>query len=264
MGSVQPGRAMGSPAQVKFFMYLVLDCSSSMGVISNKSRPQVEDSHGAAKSLSPWSVAREAIHKALEGTLARNKEVRALCNLGILAFNDSVTEVRKALEPGHGLPVMPTPAGYTDFRTLFEQLDVIVSRDMRAARQAGWRTHRPAVYMLTDGQPMTNQGAQPPRVFEPVVRAFQNNRHERLDRRGDVGTVTPVVVPFGVGNAKEGTLCLVKTSRWPAYIANSPDIGGDVERILRAIIQSISFSAASAELVVPNPRGARKVQCPGE
>ena len=247
-----------SSAKMKFFMYLAIDVSESMGW-------EVEN------QPTPWESAQEGLQSIVESSLVRDAEIRQKCQLGIIAYNQSVQVKRRARDEARFTePKLPKPIGQTDFKTLFERLDEIVEADMAYAFDQGWNAKIPAVYILTDGQPYLGETEQSPQQYLPAVQRFHGHNFKR--RYSADGSrenyVRPIVVPFGFGQvpsprARDAALCSFASPGMPAYVAeDSSATGGAVKGILDAIITSMVRSATSGAFMPETPAGARQLNCP--
>lgn len=227
--------------------YVAVDVSESMGKREGDAR-------------SPWEAVNDGLQMISDSLLVHDPELRDLCALGVVTFNDEFNPHRSIFQENNAANIdpLPEPRGQTDFKILFEGLNELITEDLEQFPSRSWATKRPAVFILTDGIPYLGEGPQPPEAYLPAVRAL-HAKQVPTPR----GPRSIAVVPFGFGDAQESTLCVLKSPDQPAYIAPANATGTIVDAIMKAILNSIVASASASDVVVRPPRGARIVNCTG-
>lgn len=229
--------------------YLVVDNSGSMSLKSDDKDP-FTPLQGASNILTGCA-----------SKFVREEYLKQFMHLCVVTFNATakvhMAMVRVAdMEPE---PIEPT-SKQTDFRELFTFLAELVSEHAGSYRRNGDVCKRPAIFVVTDGQPYVGGCEQPESDWLP---ALERLRHVQMpSREGE--TRSPWIAPFGLGRVQERTLCLMKSPGIPAVIASSRQASGDLAAgVMTAIIDS-SINSADQGPQITIPEGCREVMCPWE
>ncbi|MFG2099897.1 VWA domain-containing protein [Micromonospora echinaurantiaca] len=185
-----------------------------------------------------------SLHEALLGEPMAAAKVR----FSILGFADDVKErLRLAdLRRENELPTL-LARGRTNYRAVFSTLRQRIPQDVQALKKEGYAVHRPAVFLLSDGQPTDDQWAD---VYRQLV-----------DR-----TVTPCapnVIACGIGDVEAKTILELATQPEYAFVAIAEvDMGTAIAQFCMALTTSIvesgrSLGSAEPELLVQQPAGFR-------
>lgn len=182
------------------------------------------------------------VHEALLGEPMAAAKVR----FSILGFADDVRE-RMRLADLRTRDRLPTLAsrGRTNYRAVFADLRRRLPADIRALKAEGYRVHRPAVFLLSDGQPTNG--------------SWLAVHRQLVDRA--VTPEAPNIIACGIGDAEAGIILRVATQPEFAFIARSEvDVGTAVARFCTALTTSIIKSVpnratGTPRLVVDRPEG---------
>ncbi|WP_253866464.1 hypothetical protein [Micromonospora sp. WMMA2032] len=185
-----------------------------------------------------------SLHEALLGEPMAAAKVR----FSILGFADDVKErLRLAdLRRQNELPTL-CARGRTNYRAAFFALRQRIPQDVKALKKEGYAVHRPAVFLLSDGQPSDDQWLD---VYRQLV-----------DRA--VIAAAPNVIAFGIGDAGVKTILEVATQPEYAFVAIAGvDVGAAISQFCTALTTSMvesgrSMDSAQPELVVQQPAGFR-------
>ena len=201
-----------------------------------------DESHSMRRHIGELNRGLADLHEALLGEPMAAAKVR----FSILGFADDVKQrMRLAdLRREDKLPTLAT-RGRTSYTKAFADLRRRLPRDVRALKDEGYAVHRPAVFVLTDGQP-SDDGWQ--------------EEHDRLvDRR--ITPEAPNIIACGIGSARPATILRVATRREFAFVALAGvDVGVAIAQFCSALTRSIIASAPSRtagppRLVVHPPVG---------
>jgi uncharacterized protein YegL len=153
--------------------YIAIDVSYSM---------VQDDAIGAANDL--------VTH--LRDQVAANSVLADMARIGVISFSDEAKPVIPLgdLRTVTQLPLL-TVEGGTSYAALFRLLRQIIPGDLHQLRDDGFRTHRPVVFLITDGEP-TDDAADLQAAF--------------ADLTGQAFKMRPNIVPFGVGAATSDTI----------------------------------------------------------
>jgi uncharacterized protein YegL len=204
--------------------YVVADVSYSMGQSGaldelNKVLPQVADAIDANPML---------------GDLVR---------LGAMDFSDDARVVLRLgdLRDVHTLPTF-TPRGRTSYAAAFRLLRQEIEKDLAQLRSDNFKTYRPAVFFITDGEP-TDDDAELQAAFEALTAPDFKGR--------------PNILPFGLGDATKDSLdrwIHPRTGSKPmrSYVAKdgmSPKAAIDkvAEALLGSVIASVGSVSSAGE-----------------
>lgn len=165
---------------------------------------------------------------------------------GVLGFDN---EVRCYLEPSdlRELEQMPelVSRGSTSFAALFRDLRQRIPADVAALKARGHLVNRPAVFMLTDGEP--NPGDE-----------WETTHH---DLTNESFAQRPNLLAFGIGNANAATIRRIASRPEFAFIsASGVDTGHAIAEFGKALTQSVISSGQAlaeglADLPVEKPEG---------
>jgi len=200
-----------------------------------------DESHSMRHHIEALNQGLARLHEALLGEPMAAAKVR----FSILGFADTVTE-RLHLADLRRPVTLPTltARGRTDYARALADLRLRIPADIRALKRAGYRVHRPAVFVLTDGQPSD---------------ASWLAEHRALTDH----TITPEapnIIACGVGASRAETILALATRPEYAFVALAGvDIGGAIAQFCTALTHSIIRSAprstAPPRLVVQQPAG---------
>ncbi|MEU4422040.1 VWA domain-containing protein [Actinoplanes sp. NPDC024001] len=182
------------------------------------------------------------LHEALLAEPMAAAKVR----FSILGFSDDV-QVRLQLADLRRETALPrlTCRNMTVYARVFEDLRARIPDDVSALKGQGYRVHRPAVFVLTDGQPTDGD-------------AWLAQRDQLVDRQ--VTPAAPNIIAFGIGNAQPATILRVATQQDYAFVAMSEvDISAAIAKFCSALTKSIVHSgrtlgSAQPSLVVERPQ----------
>jgi hypothetical protein len=255
-------------------MYVAIDVSKSMcaAIPDGKAASSLDN---MAKDASPKKfTARDAADSALQHLFKagfQDEVLRDLVKLGVVVFNDYARIHREAWEPTvNGLDVnhLPQCGGVTDFKRLFEKLRSVIVADAETAMRRRIRIKDPAIFLLSDGAPYVDGQVQRPDAYRSAVKALHDLRLARYRFPGETEVPDPgepVVVPFGIGRSHPEALCEVVSPGYDAYQTDTSEIGDVVTRVMGAILDSLTASAAHRRItIVPPQRGIRVINCAGD
>jgi uncharacterized protein YegL len=200
-----------------------------------------DESSSMRKHIEALNNGLAQLHEALLGEPMAAAKVR----LSILGFADDVrTRMRLAdLRRETKLPALSV-RGRTDYARAFGDLRRRIPADVRTLKYEGYRVHRPAVFVLTDGQPSDD--------------SWLDAHHALVDR--DITPEAPNVIACGIGAARAETILRVATRPEFAFVALAGvDIGAAIAQfctaLTRSIINSAPRSTEPPRLVVQQPAG---------
>jgi uncharacterized protein YegL len=220
-----------------WIFYVVCDVSGSM----HAERPD--------GSITPWQVIYDGLGDILF-EIHESPTARDIAHMSILAFGDRVEEVLPltSLRDDVYIPSLPK-GGWTNYAAVFDWLAQAVPRDYDRL-SAQFRVKRPAVYFITDGQPVVEGVAQPDELWKAPLKALHDHSSK------------PIVTALGLGEAVERTLCDVRSSPGQAWVASPEAVPGQLlGAIIDQIIKSVVQSSSGDDFVFETPRGMRRVEC---
>jgi uncharacterized protein YegL len=201
----------------------------------------VDESSSMRKHIEALNQGLAQLHEALLGEPMAAAKVR----FSILGFADDVqTRMRLAdLRRETKLPTLSV-RGRTDYSRAFQELRRRIPADVRTLKNEGYRVHRPAVFVLTDGQPSDD--------------AWLAAHHDLVDPL--ITPEAPNIIACGIGAARAATILQVATRPEFAFVALAGvDIGAAIAQfctaLTRSIINSAPRSTAPPRLVVQQPAG---------
>jgi uncharacterized protein YegL len=182
------------------------------------------------------------LHDALLGEPMAAAKVR----FSVLGFADDVKQRSRLadLRRETKIPKLST-RGRTDYGRAFADLRRRLPVDVRHLKSEGYRVHRPAVFMLTDGQPTDH--------------TWRDQYELLIDRDRTPGA--PNIIVCGIGDARPETILEIATSADFAFVAMAGvDIGVAIAQFCTALTKSIIDSAPVGgpqppRLVVQQPTG---------
>lgn len=182
------------------------------------------------------------LHEALLGQPMAAAKVR----FSIIGFADDVRErMRLAdLRRTDHLPGLIS-RGRTNYAGVFADLRHRLHSDVGSLKAEGFAVYRPAVFMLTDGQPNDN--------------AWRTPYRQLIDR--DTTPEAPNIIAFGVGSVRADVILRLATRPEFAFVALAGiDVGSAIARFCTALTHSIIHSVrargpGSPRLVVQQPDG---------
>jgi uncharacterized protein YegL len=201
-----------------------------------------DESHSMGWHIGELNRGLADLHEALLGEPMAAAKVR----FSILGFADDVKQ-RMRLADLRRENQLPTLAvrGRTNYTKAFADLRRRLPRDVRALKAEGFAVHRPAVFVLTDGQPSDH--------------GWQDELARLVDRR--ITPEAPNIIAFGIGAARPKTILRVATRPEFAFVALAGvDIGVAIAQfcstLTRSIIASVpARNAGPPRLVVQQPAG---------
>ncbi len=205
-----------------------------------------DESHSMGRHLLELNRGLTQLHEALLAQPMAAAKVR----FSILGFSDDVKERMSLTDLRHTdrLPKLVS-RGRTNYGKAFADLRQRLPADVRRLKRQSFAVHRPAVFMLTDGQPNDSRW---------------HEQHRRLiDREATPGA--PNIVACGIGAARPKTLLELATRPEFAFVAlDTVDVGAAIADFCTALTHSIirsvpARSAAPPRLVVERPEGFEMV-----
>ncbi|MEU7058129.1 hypothetical protein [Streptomyces sp. NPDC046197] len=193
--------------------YLVVDVSSSMSPYQDTLNRTLEDLHL---------------------TLSTNPRVSEFAHMSVLVFSHEPILVLEMTDLAY-VPSMPTVVcgGGTHYGKVFDLVRQRIDLDVPALSAQRKAVLRPAVFFLTDGEPM-DSGWE--RNFQALV-APGSRRH-------------PHVITYGFGSADPNVLSKVATKA--AFIATgNSDQNEALSKAISSLVNTLVASAASAEMRIP-------------
>jgi uncharacterized protein YegL len=200
-----------------------------------------DESSSMRKHIAALNSGLAQLHEALLGEPMAAAKVR----FSILGFADDVqTRMRLAdLRRETRLPALSV-RGQTDYSRAFGDLRRRIPADVRTLKGEGYRVHRPAVFVLTDGQPTDD--------------TWLVSHQALVDR--EVTPEAPNIIACGIGAARASTILELATRPEFAFVALAGvDIGAAIAQfctaLTRSIINSAPRSTQPPRLVVQQPSG---------
>jgi uncharacterized protein YegL len=201
-----------------------------------------DESHSMGRHVVELNRGLSQLHEALLSQPMAAAKVR----FSIIGFSDDV-KVRMSLADLRHTDRLPRliSRGRTHYGKAFADLRRRLPADVRRLKAQGFAVHRPAVFMLTDGQPNDTRWRE---------------QHRRLIDH-EVTPGAPNVIACGVGSAHPETILELATRREFAFVAlGGVDIGVAIADFCTALTHSIirsapARSAGPARLVVEQPAG---------
>jgi uncharacterized protein YegL len=201
-----------------------------------------DESHSMGRHVLDLNRGLSALHDALLAQPMAAAKVR----FSIIGFSDDVKERMKLtdLRQADRLPRLVS-RGRTNYGKAFADLRRRLPADVRRLKTEGFAVHRPAVFMLTDGQPNDT--------------GWREQHRRLIDRAVTPGA--PNIIACGVGAARPGTILELATRREFAFVAlGGVDVGVAIADFCTALTHSIihsvpARSAVPPRLVVEQPAG---------
>lgn len=126
-----------------------------------------------------------------------------------------------------------TADGGTSYAAAFNALYNRLDSDVDRLKAQGFRVHRPAVFLLTDGAPTDD----PDTLWRSVLAKLKDPNYPRR----------PNILAFGIGNVAPEIILQVASDPTCAYVsANGAAVGQAVSDFCTMLVQSIVSSAAAA------------------
>ncbi|OHV35233.1 MULTISPECIES: vWA domain-containing protein [Pseudofrankia] len=187
-------------------------------------------------SMRPFEkVLNETLERVYEG-LYYHKAVAEFAHVSIISFNSNahvvlpLTDISKI----DALPEL-TCRGSTNYSEAFRVVAAQIDADVNALRAQGRPVLRPAVFFITDGQPMDDSG-----VWEGE---FAKLTSPSWPRR-------PHVITFGFGDAAEHVLARIATKA--AFKAQAGvEQQEALVNVLLTLLNSLVASAQHEKLMIP-------------
>lgn len=200
-------------------------------------------------SVTPWQVIYDGLGDILF-EIHESPTARDIAHMSILAFADRVEEVLPltSLRDDVYIPGLPK-GGWTNYAVIFDYLAQVIPHDYTRL-SADFRVKRPAVYFITDGQPVVEGQAQPDKLWKGSLKSLQVHESK------------PIITSLGLGEAVERTLCDVRSSPGQAWVATPEAVPGQLlGAIIDQIIKSVVQSSSGDDFVFETPRGMRRITC---
>ena len=201
-----------------------------------------DESHSMGRHIGELNQGLDDLHEALLAQPMAAAKVR----FSIVGFSDDV-KVRMRLADLRATDRLPrlVSRGRTNYRKAFADLRHRLPADVRRLKAEGYAVHRPAVFMLTDGQPSDDR--------------WHDEHRMLIDHDATPGA--PNIIACGIGAARPETIVEVATRPEFAFVALAGvDVGVAVAQFCTALTHSIIHSvparaAGPARLVVEQPAG---------
>lgn len=201
-----------------------------------------DESHSMGRHVVELNKGLSNLHEALLAQPMAAAKVR----FSILGFSDDVKErMRLAdLRRTDRLPRLVS-RGRTNYAKAFADLRRRLPADVKRLKAEGYAVHRPAVFMLTDGQPNET--------------GWHDQHRLLIDH--DATPEAPNIIACGVGAARPATIRDIATRPEFAFVALAGvDVGAAIADFCTALTHSIIRSvpvhhAGPPRLVVEQPKG---------
>lgn len=203
--------ALEADAKYILPVYIAVDHSWSMS-------PQENNAIDAANSLSS-TIIRTCIKNPLADERAR------FCVIG---FNDRAQVVSQLARGANLTPHTFEASNGTNFSEVFKLLKAQLEADYSSLKADGYKVYRPAVFLITDGEPLDNPAS-----------AFAELTDPNFDRR-------PNLSVFGLGrNVPREVVQTYTAGKGRSFItADGSDaaeaLGGFIESLMQSIVSSTS------------------------
>ncbi|SEN43853.1 vWA domain-containing protein [Actinacidiphila rubida] len=185
--------------------------------------------------------------QSLYETMLTEPMAAAKVRLTVLGFADDVAtytelaDLRSEYKP----PELST-RGSTSYAAAFTAVLNRLPHDIGRLKAEGYRVHRPAVFLLSDGMPNAGQDWRTP--------------HRQLCDRATT-PAAPNIVACGIGGASpEVMLEVASTAEFALVSKPAADLGKAISSFFVALTKSMvesgrSLAAGNAELIVTKPEG---------
>ncbi|QMU74570.1 hypothetical protein GXW83_00985 [Streptacidiphilus sp. PB12-B1b] len=206
-----------------------------------------DESGSMERHIAELNAGLSSLHTALLGEPMAAAKVR----FSVIGFSHRATVRLRAadLRRENELPLLESDRGGTSYRAAFQELLTCIPRDITEFKQQGYTVHRPAVFMLTDGQPNGRED-------------WATTHHQLTDR--GITRAAPNIVACGIGDDVEAaTIVQVATNPEYAFVSiPGADVGAAIATFCTALTTSViesglSLGSDSPELVVEKPAGFR-------
>lgn len=185
--------------------------------------------------------------QSLYETMLTEPMAAAKVRLTVLGFADDVATYTELadLRSQYKAPELST-RGSTSYAAAFTAVLHRLPHDIGALKTEGYRVHRPAVFMLSDGMPNAGQDWHTP--------------HRQLCDKA-VTPGAPNIVACGIGGASPEIMLEVASAREFALVSQpAADLGKAISSFFVALTKSMvesgrSLAAGNAELIVTKPEG---------
>jgi uncharacterized protein YegL len=196
-------------------VYVAVDTSASMNQVTESGQLQID-------------VANEIVPAIVE-VCEERPTVRDKLRLSLVSFNsDAEVVVPLGGKEDFVPPPVLSASGGTNYGALFKLLRSEIEDGVRALNTGGFRVYRPAVFMITDGEPNDPEPTRAAAFSSLVDPAFK---------------AAPHVVMFGVADASPSTLKAYINRNGVAVGAKS---GADAAEGLKAIISLLVSSIVAS------------------
>jgi len=192
----------------------------------------------ASSSMQSQEAVLNATLSRLHYTLAMNPKVSEFAHICVIAFSTDV-HVVVPMTDMELVPAMPEVicGGRTEYGKAFDKVRQCIDQDITALKAQGRAVLRPAVFLLTDGEP-TDTG---------WLGAFQRLVDRGWSRR-------PHVITYGFGGAKRDVLSKVATKA--AFIADGSDTEAALSQAIASLLNSLISSSEAGKMQIPaQPQG---------
>ena len=236
--------------------YIALDVSRSMHA-GDRDR-------AGNQQRTPWSAIADNLSDILFG-LEESPMVADTVHLSVLAFADDVTTLLPLTRVASGINGLPSlPKGkQTNYAALFEHLHDTMAGDLDQLNATYAKVKRPAVFVVSDGEPFVGNERQPATEWRPwldKLHALHVSRPPKPRTQGPERKLPVAVVAMGFGTSREETLRQLRQKPGIACVAedDTADSRKLVEEILQSILDSVLDSAtAGGDVQFRLPDGMR-------
>lgn len=173
--------------------------------------------------------------------LIMNPRISDFVHFSIISFNTDAHVVLKMIDIQQitAIPQLEC-SGVTNFSRAFQLLRQCIDQDVPMLHAAGREVLRPVAFLLTDGQPTSQDGH---------ITQNWRDEYERLTDKG--WRRHPNVVPFGFGGATADVLQDMATINGTAFIAKDSGNKESLRTIFAALLNTFVASAQENELRLP-------------
>ena len=241
--------------------YIVCDVSSSMHADNfakywGSETEKTSDSETEKTSpTSPWRLMHQLISKVVD-ELGEDEDVRQQVHLAVIQFADRAETILKLTRLDQIISVENFSKGvFTDFAAVWRHLARIIPEDQKRLASTGFKSERPTIFFITDGNPDIGSRKQ-------TVNDWKQHVYDMRRAIGDEERY-PRIIAIGLGGMSNENVLLELHSKSPhgaAVIANDINkVSIIVKAVIEQIKKSITYSVLRGNFTWDVPEGMKNL-----
>lgn len=237
--------------------YIVCDVSSSMHADSFAEYwgSETDETDDETEKTSPWRLMCQLMPEVV-GELGEDEDVRQQVHLAVIQFADRAETILKLTRLDQIISVENfSKGGLTDFAAVWEHLARMIPENQKELTSAGFKSERPTIFFITDGNP--DIGSR-----EQTVNDWKQHVYEMRRAIGDARRY-PRIIAIGLGGMSNEDVLLELHSKSPhgaAVIANDINkVSIIVKAVIEQIKKSITYSVLRGDFTWDVPEGMKNL-----